>query len=90
LRVSDHEVDEGLLRAVGARPSGEKAARRAISALRNLGVIEDTGETKKPRRPAQSVERARRFQPCGDVELEGGKEAQPALGRSYWWRVFRV
>jgi hypothetical protein len=81
---------QGLLRAVGARRSGEKAAQRAIGALQTLGVIEDTGETKKPRRPAQSVQRARRFQPCGDVELEGGKDSQPTLGHSYWWRVFRV
>jgi hypothetical protein len=81
---------QGLLRAVGARRSGEKAARRAIATLRRLGVIEDTGEAKKPRRPARSVQRAERFQPCGDVELEGGKDAQPALGRAYWWRIFQV
>jgi hypothetical protein len=81
---------QGLLQAVGARRSGEKAARSAIAAIQTLGVIEDTGEVKKPRRPAQSVERARRFQPCGDVELEGGKDAQPTPRRSYWWRIFRV
>lgn len=81
---------QGLLRAVGARRAGEKAAREAIASLERLGVVEDTGEVKKPRRPAQSVDRARKFQPHGDVELEGGKDGQPTPGRSYWWRIFRV
>ena len=53
------------------------------------GWIEDReGEEAAP--PASSVERAERFQPEGEVELEGGRDAQPTPTRSYWWRVFRV
>ena len=79
-----------LLREIGAVNTGEKAAAAAITTMQAHGWIEDTGETKKPRRPAASVERAESFQPEGEIELEGGRDAQPTPSRSYWWRVFRV
>jgi hypothetical protein len=41
---------QGLLRTVGARKMGEKAAAAAISFLEQRGLIVDTGKTKKPRR----------------------------------------
>ena len=79
-----------LLRAVGAVNTGEKAAAAAIATMQARGWLEDTGKVKKPRRPEQSVARAEHFQANGAVELEGGKDSQPTLRRSYWWRVFRV
>ena len=81
---------QGLLRAVGARKTGEKAAAAAIAFLEQHGIIEDTGRTKKPRRAADCIARAENFQRRGTVVNEGGKEAQPTPFRSYWWRVFRV
>jgi len=78
-----------LLRAVGARKTGEKAAATALRTMQARGWIEDTGKTKKPGRPEQSRERADAFAPA-TAELEGGKDAQPTLRRSCWWRVFRV
>ena len=53
---------KGLLREVGARKRGEKAARRAIRFLIESGVIEDTGRTMKPKRSAQAIARAEKFQ----------------------------
>ena len=80
---------QGLLRGVGARRTGEKAARDAIALLEKRGHIEDTGKTKKPRRSSERIARAEKFQAAGPVAGEGGKDA-PASLRSYWWRVFRV
>ena len=65
-----------LLRAIGARKTGEKAAAAAIATMQAKGWIEDTGGTKKPRRGEQSA--------------EGGKDSQPDLQHAYWWRIFRV
>jgi hypothetical protein len=79
-----------LLRSVGARKRGEKAAAAAISFLERRELIVDTGETKKPRRPGGSVAQAEKFQKRGEIVHQGGKEAQPSSFRSYWWRVFRV
>jgi hypothetical protein len=79
-----------LLRAIGAAKTGEKAAAVALATMQAKGWIEDTGETKKPRRGERSIAKAARFQSQGEVELEGGKDSQPTLRRSYWWRIFRV
>jgi hypothetical protein len=81
---------QGLLRAVGARKTGEKAAAGAIALLKERGHIEDTGKTKKPRRSSERIARAEKFQTAGPVAREGGKDAQPTSLHSYWWRVFRV
>jgi hypothetical protein len=81
---------QGLLRAVGARKTGEKAAAAAIAFLKQRGLLVDTGRTKKPRRSSERVARAEKFQTAGPVAGEGGKDAQPTSLRSYWWRVFRV
>jgi hypothetical protein len=82
---------QGLLRAVGARKTGEKAAAGAIFFLvEQRGLIVDTGKTKKPRRNSESIARAEKFQTAGPVAGEGGKDAQPTSLRSYWWRVFHV
>jgi hypothetical protein len=51
-----------LLRAVGARKTGEKAAAAAIATMQARGWIEDTGRTKKPQRGEQS-------------SAEGGKDS---------------
>ena len=79
-----------LLRAVGARKTGEKAAASAIAFLEQRSLIVDTGKTKKPRRSSERIARAEKFQPAGPVEGEGGKEAQATPLRSYWWRVFKI
>jgi hypothetical protein len=102
-RQTDHPAFEGqdcifltvrwmqeLLRGIGARKTGEKAARAAIGFLEQGGLIMDTGRTKKPRRAEDRLARAKEFQTRGDVAYEGGKDAQPAPLRSYWWRVYRV
>jgi hypothetical protein len=81
---------QGLLRAVGARKTGEKTAAAAIAFLKQRGLIVDTGKTKKPRRSSERVAKAEKFQAAGPVAREGGKDAQPTSLRSYWWRVFRV
>jgi hypothetical protein len=79
-----------LLRSVGARKGGEKAAATAISFLEERGLIVDTGRTKKPHRAAGSVARAEKFQKRGAIAHEGGKEPQSSSLHSYWWRIFRV
>jgi hypothetical protein len=79
-----------LLRTVEARKTGEKAAAAAISLLEQRGLIVDTGKTKKPRRPAEGIARAEKFQTSGPIGPEGGKQGQPSHFHSYWWRVFRV
>jgi hypothetical protein len=81
---------QNLLRAVDARKAGEKAAAAAISFLEEKGLLVDTGRTKKPRRRAERIARAERFQKRGAIAREGGKEAQPSPHHSYWWRLFRV
>ena len=88
-RQEEHEAFEGedcvfltvrwmqrLLRAVGARKTGEKAAASAIAFLEQRSLIVDTGKTKKPRRSSERIARAEKFQPAGPAEGEGGKEAQ--------------
>jgi hypothetical protein len=86
----------GLLRAIGARKKGLKAAAKAIAELERLGVIEDTGRVKKQARSAERILRAEHFQPRPrgggekQVSSEGGYDAQPTSLHAYWWRVFRV
>ena len=85
----------GLLREVGAENRGEKAARRAIRFLTESGVLEDTGRTMKPKRSAQAIARAEKFQRMnskrgGSIATEGGRTGEPTRFHSYWWRVFRV
>ena len=65
---------------VGARRQGEKAAREAINYLRTSGVLEDTGEVKKPRQRPNRVAARQKFgrtekvfNGVGDFEL-GGEE----------------
>jgi hypothetical protein len=78
-----------LLRAVGARKTGSRAAAAAITWLEKSGLVEDTGQTMKPRRRPQNAELVEPFGRQGrEVELE--RRAQSLLGRCYWWRVFRV
>jgi hypothetical protein len=45
---------QALLRVVGARKTGEKAAAAAVAIMQARGWMEDTGETKKPRRTERS------------------------------------
>jgi hypothetical protein len=82
---------QGLLRSVGARRSGEKAAAQAIRWLCSSGILEDTGEVKKPRRSQNRMAAREKF--GGSERLgagEGGRDAQPSSARSYWWRVFLI
>ena len=83
-----------LLRGVGARCMGEKAAREAINYLCANGILEDTGEVKKPRQRPNRIAAREKFehQPStpNRSNYTGGRDAQPTLLRSYWWRVFRV
>lgn len=79
-----------LLRRLGYRKTGRDFARTVINRAQELGFIQDTGDTRKPRRPRQSIARAGKFQSAGDVRTEGGADSQPSIDRSRWWRVFRV
>jgi hypothetical protein len=68
-----------LLWNVGARCTGEKAADAAIRWLCRSGLLEDTGEVKKPkRRPTRAAAREK-FQRGEDlVPGEGGRDSQPS------------
>jgi hypothetical protein len=80
-----------LLLHVGARRKGEKAAAEAIRWLCTSGILEDTGEVKLPRRKPQRMAAREKFgRRDVHVRNEGGRDAQPSLARSFWWRVFRV
>lgn len=80
-----------LLRGVGARCTGEKAAAQAIRWLCSSGILEDTREVKRPRRRQNRMAAREKFgQGEGSERGEGGRDAQPSLEHSYWWRVFRV
>jgi hypothetical protein len=84
-----------LLREVGAKNRGEKAARRAIRLLTESGALEDTGRTMKPKRSDQAIARAEKFQRMngkrgGSIATTGGRTGQPTRLHSYWWRVFRI
>jgi hypothetical protein len=88
---------QGLLRDVGARRKGEKAAAEAIRWLCASGILENmydpmtrTGEVKKPRRDPNRMAARERFGRGRPESHEGGRDAQPSTSRSYWWRVFRV
>jgi hypothetical protein len=48
------------------------------------------GEVKKPRVPPGRVAREKRRRKTEAVQTEGGRFGQQTLGRSYWWRVYRV
>jgi hypothetical protein len=45
---------------------------------------------KKPRVPPGRVAREKRRRKTEAVQTEGGRFGQQTLGRSYWWRVYRV
>jgi hypothetical protein len=80
-----------LLWNVGGANSGEKAAAKALRWLCASGVLEDTGEVKKPRRRHnRAAAREKFFHGEGAERGEGGRDAQPSLARSYWWPVYRV
>lgn len=67
---------------------GEKAAAEAIAWWQHVGLIEDTGKTKKPN---ASPSRAAAREHFGKgVRIEGGRDAQTSTFRSYWWRVYKV
>jgi hypothetical protein len=79
------------LREVGARCTGEKAAAEALRWLCASGVLEETGEVKKPRRrPGRAAAREKFGHGEASERGEGGRDAQPSPARSYWWRVYRV
>jgi hypothetical protein len=74
---------QGLLRQIGARKTGEDFAAEILNTiLPRLGLLEDTGLTKKPK--------PRTRDPRATAEAEGGRHAQNTLHRSHWWRVFRL
>ena len=79
-----------LLKAAKAKNTGEKAARNALTIMQRRGWLVDTGRVKKPKRSPASLERAGTFCPGAETPATGGRDAQPQLQRSYWWRVFRV
>jgi hypothetical protein len=79
----------GLLRVAGARKTGARVAAAAIGYLESSGLIEDTGRVKTPRRRSDHGGTVEPFQRKGrETVLE--RAAPSLLGRSYWWRVFRV
>jgi hypothetical protein len=79
---------KGLLEAVGAPRVGEKAAAEAIAWWQRVGLLEDTGKTKRPKASPQRAAAREHF--GSGTRTEGGRDAQPSTQRSYWWRVFRV
>ena len=79
-----------LLRLLGYRKTGLDFARWVIGRAQELGYIEDTRKTRKPRRPHLAIARAGKNQKVGDVRTGGRPDSQPSMLRSRWWRVFRV
>ena len=74
---------QGLLRAVGARKTGEKSAAAAIALLKERGHIEDTGKTKKPRRSSERVARAETFQTPARWPWKAGRtRSRPPCART--------
>lgn len=79
------------LRDVGARCTGEKAAAAALRWLCSSGILEDTRKVKKPRRNQNRMAAREKFGRGEDPQSgEGGRDSQPTILRSYWWRVYRV
>ncbi len=78
------------LKHVRYRKTGIRFAAEVINSLIALGLLADTGEAKRPRRTANRIAAAAKFQKSGQVQSEGGRDAQPFLEHSYWWRVFKV
>jgi hypothetical protein len=79
------------LREVGARCTGEKTAAAALRWLCSSGILEDTGEVKKPRHRVKRAAAREKFQRGEDSGSgEGGRDAQPSPSRSYWWPIYRV
>jgi hypothetical protein len=69
-----------ILRRINAHKKGEKFAAEILKTiLPELGLVEDTGQVKKPR-----------ARPNRGGTNEGGRHAQPSLLRSRWWRVYAL
>ncbi len=81
---------QSYLKRIRYRKTGIRFAAEVINSLVDLGLLEDTGEVKRPRRTANRIAAAAKFQRSGSVQSEGGRDAQPSLEHSYWWRVFKV
>jgi len=81
---------QSYLKRVRYRKTGIRFAAEVIESLIALGLLADTGEVKRPRRTANRIAAAAKFQKSGSVQSEGGRDAQPSLEHSYWWRVFKV
>ncbi len=79
-----------FLKQARYRKTGVRFAAKVIEHLIALGLIADTGDVKRPRRTANRIAAAAKFQKSGSVQSEGGRDAQPSLEHSYWWRVFKV
>jgi hypothetical protein len=77
----------GRLRYVGARCKGWKAAARQLERARELGWIVDTGGVLKPGIPEERQAARAKF---GNERTEGGRDAQPSLQRSRWWRIYAI
>ena len=81
---------QSYLKRIRYRKTGIRFAAEVIESLIALGLLADTGEVKRPRRTANRIAAAAKFQRSGSVQSEGGRDAQPSLEHSYWWRVFKV
>ena len=79
-----------FLKQARYRKTGIRFAAKVIEHLIALDLLADTGDVKKPRRAANRIAAAAKFQNSGIVSSEGGRDAQPSLEHSYWWRVFKV
>jgi hypothetical protein len=75
-----------ILRRIGSKRTGQHFAAQILrKTLPKLGLIRDTGLTKKPRVPRDELPHL-----ANDAEPEGGRHAQRSVLRSLWWRVFEV
>ncbi len=85
-----------FLRQARYRKTGIRFAAEVIESLIALGLLRDTDEggvripVKRPRRASNRIASAAKFQKSGPVQSEGGRDAQPSLEHSYWWRVFKI
>ena len=79
-----------FLKQARYRKTGIRFAAEVIEHLIALDLLADTNEVKKPRRAANRIAAAAKFQKSEPAQSEGGRDAQPSLEHSYWWRVFKV
>jgi hypothetical protein len=79
------------LRETGSRWKGRDFAAECLNTiLPALGLIEDTGLTKKPKAKPSKATMIAHAAHGRTPPTDGGRHAQTSPLRSFWWRVYRL